>query len=225
MKIKSGLMAKKVLLLTIVAVCTISCKEVQSFTRTIQESQYLGNAFEEMKGYTENQILRQMSSPTRIESDGANGKILVYEERQTKTDANSSYTIQSRTSAGSTTTVGQNIWTGAPQANTNASASTTTHHNTAQQSVTYEEKTFINFFINPEGICYDVVTNTGDIYSDAITEKVCYKVPKTLDPAVMWTLIPPLTILVGVPLTIAYFACEKKRANWRPSEKDLVECE
>ena len=214
---------KHILLLTMIAVCTMSCKQIVSFTRTVQEPQYLGNDYKEMKGYTENQILRTMSSPTRTESDGAGGKILVYEDRQIITDSNSSYTTTSRTSGGSTTTVGQNIWTGAPQASTNASSSTTTRHNTSGQSVTYEDKAFVNFFINPEGVCYDVATNVGDRYSEKITEQVCYKAPKSLSPHVMWTLIPPLT-LIGIPLTIAYLATRGVEDNWKPSAKDMVEC-
>ena len=201
----------------------MSCKTIVTYTRTVQEPQYLGNEYKEMKGYTENQILRTMSSPTRIESDGAGGKILVYENKQIKTTSNSSYTTSSHTTGGATTTVGQNIWTGAPQANTNASSSTTTRHNTSGQSITYEEKAFVNFFINPESVCYDVVTNVGDRYSEVITEKVCYKKPKSLNPHVMWTLIPPLTI-VGIPLTIAYLCTLSAERHWKPSAKNMVEC-
>ena len=211
------------LLLVMLAVGMISCKtQIITTTRTVQEPQYLGNEYKEMKGYTENQILRTMSSPTRTESDGAGGKILVYEEKQIKTDTNSSYTTSSHTSGGATTTVGQNIWTGAPQANTNASSSTTTRHNTSGQSVTYEEKAFVNFFINPEGVCYDVATNVGDNWSEAITEKVCYEGPKPLSSAVMFTLIPPLTLFVGIPMTIAYFVQKSKSEN--PKNFKMVEC-
>ena len=214
---------KNISMLVILSVCTMSCKTIVTYTRTVQEPQYLGNEYKEMKGYSENQILRTMSSPTRIEGDGAVGKILVYEEKQIKTTTNSSYTTNSHTTGGATTTVGQNVWTGAPQANTSASSSTTTHHNTSGHSVTYEEKAFVNFFINQGGVCYDVVTNIGDRYSEAITEKVCYKKPKSLSPNVMWTLIPPLT-LVGIPLTIAYLCTRGAEDNWKPSAKDMVEC-
>lgn len=217
---------KSFLLLILIAVCTMSCKtQIVTYNRTIQEPQYLGNEYKDMIGYTENQILRSMSSPTRIESDGAGGKILVYENKQIKTDSNSSYTTSSRTSGGATTTVGQNIWTGAPQANTNASSSTMTRHNTSGQSVTYEEKAFANFFINPNGMCYDVATNVGDRWSQKITEKACYKAPKPLDSAVMWTLVPPLTLFVGLPMTIAYFVQKSKCEKWKPSAKDMIECE
>lgn len=214
---------KSILLLACVAAVLMSCKtQIITTTRTVQEPQYLGNGYKEMKGYTENQILRTMSSPTRTESDGAGGKILVYEEKQIKTDTNSSYTTSSRTSGGATTTVGQKIWTGAPQANTTASSATTTRHNTSGQSVTYEEKAFVNFFINTKGICYDVATNVGDRYSEKITETVCYEGPKAMSPLVLITLIPPMT-LVGIPLSIAY-AVQKSRAN-NPDNFKLVECQ
>lgn len=217
------LMNNKIFILIILVLCATSCKEVVSFTRTVQNRQYLGNEYKEMKGYTENQILRTMSSPTRIESDGVSGKILVYEDKQYITDSNSSYTTNSHSGGRATTTVGQNIWTGVPQANTTTSTSTTTQHNTTGQSITYEDKAFVNFFINSEGICYDVVTNVGDRYSEKITEKVCYKKPKAMSSGWLWTLCPPLT-LFGIPISIAYIITNAAERNWKPSTENMVEC-
>lgn len=211
---------KSLLLLIVLAIGMMSCKTTEVITRTVQEPQYMGNEYKEMKGYTENQILRTMSSPTRTESDGADGKILVYEDKSVVTASNSSYTTGSYTSGRATTTAGTNIWTGAPQVNTNASSSTVTRHNTANESVTYEEKAFVNFFINPEGVCYDVTTNVGDRYSEEIKENVCYEVPKRLNPDDLWLLITPA---IGIPVLIAYLvqkARYKNAKNWK-----MVECE
>ena len=211
-------------LMLMVAVSTMSCTAIKSVTRTIQESQYLGNTYKEMKGYTENQILRSMASPTRTESDGAGGKVLVYENKQLVTDSKTSHITQSSTQSAATVTAGTNVWTGAPQVNESGTSNTTTAYNTANKAVTYEEKAYVNFFINSEGICYDVTTNIGDKYSDAVTETICYKVPKELSPLVLFTLIPPAT-LVGIPMTIAYFVTKKKAKNFQPSPKDIVECQ
>ncbi len=216
---------KQILLLLLVAVSTMSCKQIVSVTRTVQEPQYLGNTYKDMKGYTENQILRSMSSPTRTESDGAGGKILVYEDKQIVTDNNTSHTTLSRTSSVATATAGTNVWTGAPQVNESSASATTTTHNTVNRAVTYENKAYVNFFINPEGICYDVTANVGDKYSDAVTEVVCYKAPKPISNGVLWMLIPPFTVFVGIPLTIAWLCSKGAVKNWQPSPKDIVECE
>lgn len=210
----------KLILLIVITISSISCKQIVSFTVTTSESRDIANRYRNMKGSTENQILRTLSTPTYINSDGAGGKILVYEDRQVITDQNSAYTTKSNTSGNATTTVGQNIWTGAPQANTNASSSTTTQHNSAGRAVTYEDRTYVSFFINTKGICYDVLTN---IDTKRTTKQVCYKAPKAMNSGWLWTLCPPLTI-IGIPVSIAYLCTVIAERTWKPSEKDRVQC-
>ncbi len=199
-----------------------SCTSVQKICVQQPQKEYAGNAYKEMKGFSENEILRKMSSPTRIETDGADGKILVYEDIKTVTDATDSHTSNTRTSSYGTAQAGYNVWNGKPEVNSRNNGSSTTTHTTNSRAVTRDIKTYVNFFINSNGVCYDVVTNTGDYYNEIPGEYHCAKVYKPVDSAIMFTLIPPLTVFVGLPCTIAYLIAKKKAGQvkeWIPDEE------
>lgn len=199
-----------------------SCTTVRKICVQQPQKELAGNTYKEMKGLNENQILRQMSSPTRVESDGADGKILVYEDVKTVTDATDSHTSTTSSSSYGTAQAGYNAWNGNPQVNSRTNGSSTTTNTTNSRAVTRDIKTYVNFFIHPNGICYDVATNTGDYYNEIPGEYRCAKVYKGINSNILWTLIPPLTVFVGLPCAIAYLIADKKNGQikeWLPDEQ------
>lgn len=217
----------KILFLAIVLASVCSCKTItytQTETLKNPSQQFIGNYFDEMKGKTKNQILQAMSSPKRTETDGAGGEILVYEDIKYVTNSSESYSSSSsgysRTDAsaegGSVSGYAQNGYVGAAgsysaaegQAVTRSNQSTTS--NRQGQSVSQEEKKYVNFFINEKGICYNVNANYGDKYKyNPGTFKDCQYKKKKYNEAGWFLLLPPCTI-AGVIWMIGYFVNEHK---------------
>ncbi len=211
-----------IFLLTIVTFSVCSCKTVSHYeTKTIQEptQQVVGNAFEDMVGKTKNQILQTMSSPRRTETDGAGGEILVYEDIKYVTNSSESFRSSSnnysRTDASAEAASAQgylqNGYAGVAgsyaaadgRSITRESASTSSDR--TAQSVAKEDKKYVNFFINPQGICYHVTANYGYKYKDVPgTYQDCKKTVKEYSPAGFALWVFPVA---GLIYTIIY-ACK-----------------
>lgn len=187
----------KFTLLLLVASFLCSCwinKQV-----VIQDPQYLGNQFDQMKGLTKNEILQAMGVPDRSTSDGNGGEIMRYENRKliTNSFANSSTTTNSQGGAiAGYNTYGNPVVYDASQSKTN--------YGYASNTTTTEQVQFVEAFINGQGICYKVRANVGDIYSKPVYE--CHKVANS---GLLWMLMPPITIY-GIPVAIWYLCNRNK---------------
>lgn len=181
-----------VLLMVIVSFC--SCSVVNEIY-TIREPQpkIIGNKYDKFKGKSENEILLSMSSaPDKEISDGKGGKILVYEN--IKYITNSSSTQVSRggyaTVYGKPLNGSENLAVGASKTITKSDG----------RSVAEEQKKYVNFFIDEEGLCYEIKTNYGHLYGMTPGQYRNCKV-RYLSPAGFWLwLIPPL----GLVYTFCY---------------------
>ena len=162
---------------------------------------YMGNVYKKMEGKSKNYILQSLSAPDKITSDGNGGEILVYEKKTTITNTTAAATSSSYTN--SAVVSGYDIYYGNPAAV--GASKTKSGYDYASQTVTSEKKTYIHFFINSYGKCYRVNTNVGNIYSPA--ETTCVRVANK---DLLWTLIPPATIFVGIPVSI-WYACNKNK--------------
>lgn len=142
--------------------CCCSCHVVYDCftkTKTLREPDkkeiYIGNKYKKMIGLTANQILQEMSAPDRKESDGKGGSILIYEDVRLETigfEDNFSHASVS----GSTTNYGE---VGSSSSLNGFGSSTNMMNKT-----TYQSKSYINFFIDTDGQCYNVKTNKGNEY-------------------------------------------------------------
>ncbi len=136
-----------ILLLAIVPLCT-SCFSTKTITPT--KRVYAGSQYDYFQGRSENEILRSLSAPTRQLSDGANGKILVYEQvayvTDSRTTSSSSAYAQSSSAAVS----------GYYSAAAAGSAAAKSYGASNTRTVSTEDKAYVNFFINPQGKCYQV---------------------------------------------------------------------
>lgn len=180
-----------------------SCWVKQSVTVTDKAPQYLGNRYKDMKGSTKQQILLDMGASDRTMADGKGGEILIYENKTlvTQSDAVAVSTTSSRSAAVAGQTYGGN-----PAVV--AGGSSTSVGDYSSLTTTREEKAFVHFFINSNGICYDVKCNVGDRWSAAQTHQGCYK---TANKSLLWFLMPPLT-LYGIPVSIWYL-CNKNKVK------------
>lgn len=177
----------------------------ETFTYREPSKKIAGNKYDDFKGATENQILRTMSSPDRQMSDGAGGKILIYEDVKFVTNSTNTHSSYTSSSAYGSSTAGYN-YNGNPQVNSNAygSSSTTQRNNT--QTVSEEQKNFVNFFINSEGVCYDVNANCGYIYERIPGQYRDCNVRDMSEWGFLLWLNPPF----GLVYTICYFIMDGK---------------
>lgn len=200
------------LAIVMLLMCSCTVTEMVTQTKTLKPSgqKYVGNDYEDMVGLTENQIMQKMSVPTRRESDGNGGKILVYEEIKYVTSSSESYSARSNSygttdtyaeagtvgrSAGYGDAVGYNDGTVAASAagyigassSYSAGAASSVSQNTSStdthrqaQSVSKQEKKYVNFFIDAEGKCYHVKANIGNRYerTPGTYQKCKYEVKK-----------------------------------------------
>ncbi len=141
-----------------------SCSKV-NYTIVHQQpsEEFTGNKFDEFKGKTVNEIMREMSVPNREVPDGADGKILIYEDIKFVTTSSNTHSTHTSSATYGTAVAGYN-YRGNPQVNSNAYGSSSTTNSDRGKSVSEEQKKYVNFFINPEGVCYDVKANYGDLY-------------------------------------------------------------
>lgn len=186
---------RKINLILMTVFCLLSlnsCWEKRYFLNN-SKREYLGNPYKEMQGKTKNQILQAMSAPDRITEDGMGGEIMVYENFETVTTS-SGYSSSSSSSA-SGAVAGYDRY-GRPAAVGVSQTSGNSGYNS--QTVTQNQKSYVNFFVDKNGVCYKVNTNIGDRYTDAPTE--CYK---TANSSVLWWLMPPFTP-IGIGCFIWY---------------------
>lgn len=186
---------KIILLMTLCVFSLSSCWVQRTITVTDKESQYLGNRYDKMKGYTENQILQVMSVPDRTMSDGKGGKILIYENKTLVTNSNA-------VASSVTTTNGAAVagYTYGGNAAVVSGSKSAYDYGYSSQTTTHEDKAYVNFFINTEGICYNVNANIGDMWSQKVQHTECVKVANN---NLLWLLMPPLTVW-GIPVAIWY---------------------
>ena len=184
-------------MLLLVAITLSSCWTTSYVTITDKPSEYQGNRYKKMVGMTKSQIIQAMGDvPEKTMSDGNGGEIMVYENRTLVTNSKASSSTTSRTASAAVAgynSYGNPAAVGASQTNTNYGYSSNT--------TTQEHKAYVNFFIGSNNKCYNVQTNVGDIYSPAQTHRECRKVA---NPNLLWTLMPPLTLFVGLPVSIWY---------------------
>lgn len=183
-----------------VIVIFASCSKVSYTVVHKQPSQeFIGNKFDEFKGKTVNEIMREMSVPNREMSDGADGKILIYEDIKFVTTSSNTHSTKTFSSSYGTSVAGYN-YRGNPQVNSNAYGSSSTTNSDNGRSVSEEQKKYVNFFINPEGVCYDVKANYGDLYKRIPGKyQTCQKRQMSIGPFGLWV-CPPL----GLIYTICY---------------------
>ena len=183
--------------LLLVAMTMSSCWTTNLVTIVDQPSRYQGNIYKDMVGMTKAEIINEMGDvPERSMTDGRSGEIIVYENRTLVTHSEA-YASLNANSGGRRVigydNFGNEITTATSQTNANMGYSSST--------TTRERKLYANFFIGKDGKCYKVQTNVGDIYSPELTHNECVKVA---NPNLLFTLIPPITITVGIPVLIWY---------------------
>lgn len=188
------------LFIALLSSCTVT---KQTFTLSKPSQEIIGNKFDDFKGITENQILRTMSAPDREISDGAGGKILIYEDVKFVTNSTNTHSSHTSSSAYGSSTAGYN-YNGNPQVNSKAYGSSTTTNRNDSKSVSEEQKEYVNFFINSNGVCYDVKANYGDIIKRTPGKYQDCKV-RWMSPGgfLLW-FFPP----AGLIYTICYFTMD-----------------
>jgi hypothetical protein len=149
----------------LIIVLFASCSQKVAYTVVHKQpsQEFVGNKFDEFKGKTVNEIMREMSVPNREMPDGADGKILIYEDIKFVTTSSNTHSTHSTSASYGTAVAGYN-YRGNPQVNSNAYGSSSTTNTDRGKSVSEEQKKYVNFFINPNGVCYDVKANYGDLY-------------------------------------------------------------
>ena len=187
----------KSLLLFVIANGMSSCWVTTQFK--VRPSTGIQNEFEVLKGKTKNEILQAMGVPDRSMSDGNGGEIMRYENREVVTSsyANSSTTTNSRSGV----VAGYNAY-GDPAAY--GASRSNTNYGYASNTTTSEQVQFVEAFINRQGVCYNVRANIGDIYE--------YKCVRVANENLLWWLMPPFTVVAGIPVTIWYL-CNKNKVK------------
>ncbi len=191
----------------LIIVLFASCSQKVAYTVVHQQpsEEFVGNKFEEFKGKTVNEIMREMSVPNREMPDGADGKILIYEDIKFVTTSSNTHNTHSNSASYGSAVAGYN-YRGNPQVNSNTYGYSSTTNTDRGKSVSEEQKKYVNFFINPEGVCYDVKANYGDLYK-RIPGKYQTCLRREMNPAgFLWIFIPP----VGLVYSICYLAMNGK---------------
>ena len=187
----------KLLLLFVIANGMSSCWVTTQIK--VRPSTGIQNEYEVLKGMTKNQVLQAMGVPDRSMSDGNGGEIMRYENREVVTSsyANSSTTTNSRSGV----VAGYNAY-GDPAAY--GASRSNTNYGYASNTTTSEKVQFVEAFINGQGVCYNVRANIGDIYE--------YKCVRVANENLLWWLMPPFTVVAGIPVTIWYL-CNKNKVK------------
>lgn len=191
----------------LIIVLFASCSQKVAYTVVHQQpsQEFVGNKFEEFKGKTVNEIMREMSVPNREMPDGADGKILIYEDIKFVTTSSNTHNTHSNSASYGSAVAGYN-YRGNPQVNSNAYGYSSTTNTDRGKSVSEEQKKYVNFFINPEGVCYDVKANYGDLYKRIPGKyQTCLKRKMSLA-GFMWWAFPP----AGIIYTICYAIMDGK---------------
>lgn len=183
----------------LIIVLFASCSQKVAYTVVHQQpsQEFAGNKFDEFKGKTVNEIMREMSVPNREMEDGAGGKILIYEDIKFVTTSSNTHSTHSTSASYGTAVAGYN-YRGNPQVNSNAYGSSSTTNTDRGKSVSEEQKKYVNFFINPNGVCYDVKANYGDLYK-RIPGKYQTCLRREVNPlGLLWFLVPPVGLVYGI---------------------------
>lgn len=191
----------------LIIVLFASCSQKVAYTVVHQQpsEEFVGNKFEEFKGKTVNEIMREMSVPNREMPDGADGKILIYEDIKFVTTSSNTHNTHSNSASYGSAVAGYN-YRGNPQVNSNAYGYSSTTNTDRGKSVSEEQKKYVNFFINPEGVCYDVKANYGDLYKRIPGKyQTCLKRQMSIA-GFMWWAFPP----AGIIYTICYAIMDGK---------------
>lgn len=191
----------------LIIVLFASCSQKVAYTVVHQQpsEEFVGNKFEEFKGKTVNEIMREMSVPNREMPDGADGKILIYEDIKFVTTSSNTHNTHSNSASYGSAVAGYN-YRGNPQVNSNAYGYSSTTNTDRGKSVSEEQKKYVNFFINPEGVCYDVKANYGDLYKRIPGKyQTCLRRKMSIA-GFMWWAFPP----AGIIYTICYAIMDGK---------------
>lgn len=129
------------------------------------------------------------STPDKQLSDGKGGKILVYE--------NIKYITNSSSTSASVTEYGIPSFSGA----TNFAVSASENKG---RSVAQEQKRYVNFFIDAEGICYEIKANYGHLYKVVPGQYRNCRVRYLSSTGFLLWLIPP----AGLVYTICYLSMD-----------------
>ena len=199
------LLEKKIPSLIIVLFASCSQKVAYTVVHQQPSEEFVGNKFEEFKGKTVNEIMREMSVPNREMPDGADGKILIYEDIKFVTTSSNTHNTHSNSASYGSAVAGYN-YRGNPQVNSNAYGYSSTTNTDRGKSVSEEQKKYVNFFINPEGVCYDVKANYGDLYKRIPGKyQTCLRRKMSIA-GFMWWAFPP----AGIIYTICYAIMDGK---------------
>ena len=195
-----------VLAAIIVSFMGTSCASV--YYDVLYQNVYDGNQFDKYVGKDKNLILRELGAPDRTMDDGRGGEVLVYEKTTTTTTTNivtkssasgysESAAVGVYTKSGVAAGVGASGYDAQAQSKTNTTQNTTTN------------KTFVNFFVNGNGSCYDFKANYGAKYK---TEKVdeCFCNARNWGVSLLIVPLWPITI----PTAAINQAIAKKR-GWK----------
>ena len=191
----------------LIIVLFASCSQKVAYTVVHQQpsEEFVGNKFEEFKGKTVNEIMREMSVPNREMPDGADGKILIYEDIKFVTTSSNTHNTHSNSASYGSAVAGYN-YRGNPQVNSNAYGYSSTTNTDRGKSVSEEQKKYVKFFINPEGVCYDVKANYGDLYKRIPGKyQTCLRRKMSIA-GFMWWAFPP----AGIIYTICYAIMDGK---------------
>lgn len=191
----------------LIIVLFASCSQKVAYTVVHKQpsQEFVGNKFDEFKGKTVNEIMREMSVPNREMPDGADGKILIYEDIKFVTTSSNTHSTHSTSASYGTAVAGYN-YRGNPQVNSNAYGSSSTTNTDRGKSVSEEQKKYVNFFINPNGVCYDVKANYGDLYKRIPGKyQTCQKRQMSILGFALWA-FPP----AGLIYTICYCCMDGK---------------
>jgi hypothetical protein len=189
----------KTILLIAVTLSLTSCYS------TYTSSKFLGNTYQSGVGKSKNEILRTYGVPDRTSEDGAGGEVLIYEKiTQTTVSNSSSETYGAGKAVGA---AGYNRYGTAVGVGENRTAATTSGNSVTKTS---NEKTFVNFFVNKDGVVYDYKANCGNNYE--YTKQKCFRPGLTWLTIACTAVYPPL-LIVTVPTGILVHSSAKKKGK------------
>ena len=159
---------------------------------------YTGNVHDQLRNKSKNEVLRAYGVADKVEEDGAGGQILIYEKlTQTTTSANQSSMYGGTNSAGAAA-YGNGAAYGIAQSRSAANS------NSYGVTNTTVNKTFVNVFLNKEGIVYDYKSNYGNQY----------KYEKCFDKTKTWVGVVYSGLFVfPLPITIPLAIVKQRQAK------------
>ena len=176
-------------------------------TQFSYDTKYSHNVYKPIIGKTKNEAIRQYGVAERITDDGAGGEVLIYEKitQTTTTNANSASYGGSQTHGGAV--YGNNSAVGSAYSrNGQVSSGRAT-------SQTTTNKSFLNLFVNSNGVVYDFkASESGDRYTTTTHSTRCFSKLYTWTGVVCSAIFPPL-LIATVPIAIIKQNKAKKKGE------------